>query len=172
MTTTVTVHDDDAGMVSPVNERLVWPAAKKLPPVPAQVPPAAPAAAIDMLASVSAKFAAVSAMACGLAIVKVRVEVPSAAMEAGAKALAIAGATAVTVSTAVLDAALGGASALVKAVPALLCAPGTMLVTTTVTVQLPLAGHRDAGEGESRLPGREQVARPRRRRCRRPRPWR
>ena len=55
MTTTVTVHEPLAGIVSPVKASAVWPAVKLLPAAPAQVPPAAPLALIAMPASVSVK---------------------------------------------------------------------------------------------------------------------
>ncbi len=140
VTAIVTVQEPAAGTVRPVIETLVWPAVRKLPAAPAQVPPAAPAAEIHMLASVSVKFAEVSAMPSGLVIVNVTVEMASAATAAGPNALPIEGATALTVSTAVLDTALAGASLLVSGEVVLSWAPGTMLDTTTVSVQDPFAG--------------------------------
>ena len=98
VTTTVTVHEPLAGTVRLESVSAVWPAAKALPAAPAQVPPAAPAAAIAMFVSVSVKPAEVSAMPLVLASVKVIVDVPSASIVDGAKALAIVGAAAVTVS--------------------------------------------------------------------------
>src|SRR5206468_1423319 len=54
-TTTVTVHESDAGIVRPEKASAVWPAAKLSPAAPAHVPPAAPAASITIPASVSVK---------------------------------------------------------------------------------------------------------------------
>ncbi len=83
-------------------------------PAPAQVPPALPLAAMAIDASVSVKAAAVSARGLGLASVKVMVEVPSAAIVAGANALAIVGG-AVTTRLAFAAARLAPALALVTA---------------------------------------------------------
>src|SRR3954468_11769025 len=47
-TSTVTVQASDAGTERPENARAACPVAKLLPPAPAQVPPAAPAASITM----------------------------------------------------------------------------------------------------------------------------
>ncbi len=129
-----------AGIVRPVSVSAVAPAAKLFPDAPVQVPPAAPAALICMFASVSVKFAPVTATPLLFDSVKVIVLVPLAAIEVGAKALAIVGATAVTVRFAVLEAAPVGALALATPDVAFGWTPGMLLVTTTVTVQLPLAG--------------------------------
>src|SRR6476469_6819017 len=93
-TTTVTVQASDAGTESPVNESAVWPATKLLPPAPAQVPPALPAASITMPESASVKDAPVSAIGFGLVMVKVMVLVPPSETVAGEKPLEIDAATA------------------------------------------------------------------------------
>ncbi len=75
-TTMVTVHESDAGTVRPANVRFVWFAVNELPAAPAQVPPAVLAASIVMPASASVKVAEVSAIAFGLVMVNVIVDVP------------------------------------------------------------------------------------------------
>jgi hypothetical protein len=82
-TTIVTVHERDAGTARPVKARLVCPAVKLLPPAPAHVPPAAPAASTCMPESVSVKVPPVSAIGFGLVSVKVIVLVPPIATLAG-----------------------------------------------------------------------------------------
>src|SRR6185437_412621 len=66
-------------------------------------------------------------------------------MLAGANALAMVGAVAVTVSVATFDAAPVGACALATPLAWLFCGPGTSLVTTKVTVQLPGVAPAAAG---------------------------
>ena len=100
VTTTVTVHEPLAGTVRFDRVSAVWPATKTLPAAPTQVPPAAPAAETAMFVSASVKPAAVSAVPLVLASVKVIVDVPSALIVAGAKALAIVGTAAFTVRVA------------------------------------------------------------------------
>jgi len=107
-TTTVAVHESDAGMLIPLKDKFAWFAAKLLPPAPAQVPPAAPAASITMPESTSENAAPVSAKVFGFVIVKVSVVVPPSGMVDDVKALLIEGGEA-TASEA--DAAVpGGAS--------------------------------------------------------------
>ena len=109
---------------------------------PVQLPAAKPAALMLMLTSVSVKLAAVNAMALVLLKVKVIVEVPSAAIDVGRKALAmVAGSTAATTRFAVLDTAPIGAWVLDRPVVVVLgLVPAVVLVTVMVTVQLPFAG--------------------------------
>ena len=76
----------------------------------------------------------------GLLIVTVSVAVPPDTIDAGAKALLIVGADAVTVSVAVFETALAGASFVVSTDVVFGCMPATLLTTTTVTVQLAAAG--------------------------------
>ena len=91
-----------------------------------------------MFTSVSVKVAPVKAIPLVLLKVKVIVDVPPMAMDAGAKALAIVGATAVTVRFAVLDAAPAtGVWVLTTPDVVFGLVPTMSDVTTTVTVQLP-----------------------------------
>ena len=98
-----------------------------------------------MLASVSLNDAPVSATPSLLPSVKVMVLVAPYAMLAGPKALAMVAGVAVTVSVATLEAAPVGACALATALAWLPCGPGTSLVTTNVTVQLPGVAPAAAG---------------------------
>src|SRR3981081_4098077 len=66
-------------------------------------------------------------------------------MEGGAKAFAIVGVAALTVRTATLDATPVGACALGTPLAWLFWGPGTSLVTTFVTVQLPAVAPVAAG---------------------------
>src|SRR6185295_6744217 len=135
-TTTVTVHESDAGMVRPENASAVWPAAKLLPAAPAHVPPAAPAASITMPESVSVKAPLVSANAFELVIVKVIVLVALSGTLAGANALPIAGDPETDSVAEAVE--LAGAWALV-AVPVVLTTEA-LVDTDCVMVQLPFGG--------------------------------
>src|SRR5258708_33910871 len=89
-TTTVTVHESDAGTERPVKVRLVWPAMKLFPPAPAQLPPAAPVASTDMPASASGNAALVRMQTFGWVSVKVIVPVVPSGIDAGADAAGLA----------------------------------------------------------------------------------
>ncbi len=132
-TTTVTVHESDAGMVRPVKESAVCPAAKLLPPAPAQLPPAAPAALMDIPESASVKAALVSAKLLELTIVKVIVLVVPSAIDAGVKTLLMVGDPA-TASEA--EAAAPGGAWLLVAVPVVLLTV-ELVVTVCVMVHEP-----------------------------------
>ncbi len=139
-TTTVTVQELFAGMVNPVNESAVWLAVSMLLLAPVHVPPAAPAASMNMLLKVSVNAPLVSATPLVLLMVKVMVLVAPKAMLAGPKALVMLGATAVTVRLAVFDTAPIAASLLDTPEVLLGNVPGVLAVTKMVTVQLPDAG--------------------------------
>src|SRR5450432_3111378 len=104
VTNTVTVQLPLAGTVIPLKARAVAALVKLLVPAPRHVPPAAWLPLIAMLTSVSVKLAFVRLLALAFVNVKVIVLVPPEAIEAGAKPLAIVGATGVrlTVRLAVL----------------------------------------------------------------------
>ena len=136
LTTTVTVHESDAGMESPVKDKLVCPAMKLFPPAPAQLPPAAALASIDMPESVSVKAALVSAILFGFVIVKVIVLVAPRAIVVGENALKMVG-DPVTESEA--EAAAPAGAWLLVAVLVVLTTVA-LLVTVCVIVQVPPAG--------------------------------
>jgi hypothetical protein len=129
------------GMVIPVKLREVWPAVKEDGVVPVQVPPTAPATAL-MLTSVSLNAPPVRTTALLLDNVRVTTELPPATIEVGLNALAMVGVTKLlTVSEGVLLAAPAvGVWVVVTPEVVLGLAPGVLLVTLKVTVQLPLAG--------------------------------
>jgi hypothetical protein len=135
-TTTVTVHESDAGIVRPENASAVWPAVKLLPAAPAHVPPAAAEASMTMPESVSVKAPAVSAKAFEFVMVKVIVLVPPSGTAAGEKPLAIVG-DPETASVAEA-AAPAGACALVAVLVVLVT--DAVVVTDCVMVQLPPGG--------------------------------
>jgi hypothetical protein len=139
-TDTDTVHEPFAGMLRPLKLRLVWLIVKALPEAPVHVPPAAPVAPMNMPLSMSVKAALVKGTPLLFEIVKVIVLVPPIAMLDGLKALAIVGVAAVTLSVAVFEAAPVAASLAVTPDDVFGLAPGTLLVTTRVTVQDPAAG--------------------------------
>ena len=140
VTTTVTVQLPLAGMVMPLKASAVWLAVKLLVFAPTQVPAAAPVAFTRMLTRVSVKLALVSATPLVLARVKVMVEVPSALIVVGRKALLMVGVAAPTVKLTGAAGALGGAWSVVTAEVVFGKVPATSLVMTTVTVQVLLAG--------------------------------
>ena len=109
-------------------------------PAPTHVPVAAPVVLINILLKVSLNAAPVSVVALVLVIVKSIWLVPPMAMVGVINVLLIVGAAAVTVSVAVLETAPVGASALATPVVVFGSAPGVLLVTRIVTVQLPNAG--------------------------------
>src|SRR5258706_10411187 len=127
-TTTVTVHESDAGTERPVKVRFVWPAVKLFPPAPAQLPPAAPVASIDMPASTSVNAALVGMKAFGFVSVKVIVLVVPRGIDAGANALRIEGEPA---TDSVAEAAAPGGAWLLVAV---LVGVFTVAVAETVCV--------------------------------------
>jgi hypothetical protein len=130
-----------AGIVRPAKEsNPPWLAVKALPDAPVHVPPAAPVALMNMPARVSLKAAPVRAMPLLLAIVKSICDVPPSEMVLGVNDLAMVGTTDVTVNVAVLEAAPMAASLLDTPELVFGFIPGTLLVTTMVTVQLPPAG--------------------------------
>ena len=135
-TTTVTVHESDAGTVRPENASAVWPAAKLLPAAPAHVPPAAAAVSITMPESVSVNAPAVSAKAFGFVSVNVIVLVPPSGTLAGEKPFASVGDPE---TASVADAAApAGACALVAVLVVLITE--AVVVTDCVMVQLPPGG--------------------------------
>jgi hypothetical protein len=144
-TLTVTVQLALAGTVMPLKERFVAPAAKLLPPAPAQVPPAAPAAKICMLESASVKATEVSATA--LLLVKVMVNVDELVADA-VLARMVPGlnpsetdAGENTVRVAVFEGGPAtGVCSEVTPVAAFGFAPEVLLVSVSVTVQLEAAG--------------------------------
>jgi hypothetical protein len=142
VTTTVTVQVPPAGIVSPVKLNAVLPAVKELPEAPVQVPPAAPVAEMLMLLSVSAKAAPVSAVVALLLLfsVKVTVEVPPEVIAEGAKALSIVGSASTVRLAVLLTAPVPVVCVLVTPLLVFGLTPAVLLVTTTVTVQLPAEG--------------------------------
>jgi hypothetical protein len=136
-TTTVTVHESDAGTVSPLNVSAACPAVKLLPPAPAHVPPPAPVASITMPAGiVSVKPALVSVIGFGLVSVKVTVLVPPIATVAGENALLIDGTLEVEIEA---EAAVPAAASLLVAVLVVLVTLA-VVVTLCVIVQVAPAG--------------------------------
>src|SRR5258706_1315449 len=127
-TPTVTVHESDAGTKRPVKLRLVCPAVSLSPPAPAQLPPAAPVASIDMPASTSVNAALVSMKTFGFVSVKVIVLVVPSGIDAGANALRIEGEPA---TDSVAEAAAPGGAWLLVAVLVVLF---TVAVAETVFV--------------------------------------
>jgi hypothetical protein len=107
---------------------------------PTHVPVAAPVALMNILASVSENAALVSATPFVFVIAKSIWLVPPSAIVGVTKVFTMVGATAVTVSVAVLDTAPTGVCALETPEVVFGKAPGVFAVTSRVTVQLPLAG--------------------------------
>ncbi len=140
VTTTVTVQLPLAGMVRPAKVSAVCPLVKLLLLAPTQVPPAFCAPLIDMLPSVSLKLAPVSGKPFVLANVKVIVLVPPDVIEVGENALAMVGSATTVRLTALLPAPAVGVSVVLTPLVLFGLVPSVLLVTTTVTVQLPLAG--------------------------------
>ena len=144
-TCTVTVQLPLAGMVRPLKERLVAPAVNELPAAPVQVPPAAPVAKICIPVSASVKATEVSAAALLLARVMVSVDLLAGdaalvRMTPGKKPTDSCGGESTT-RFAVLEAGPAtGDSLLVTPEAVLLLMPELLLVTVTVTVQLPVNG--------------------------------
>jgi len=104
-----------------------------VPPAPAQLPPAGPAALMDIPASVSVKAALVSAKLFEFTIVKVIVLVVPSGIDAGANALLMVGEPA-TASDA--EAAAPGGAWLLVAVPVVLLTV-ELVVTVCVIVHEP-----------------------------------
>src|SRR5258708_22872265 len=125
------------GMVMPLKERFVAPATKVFGVVPAQVPVTAPPTAL-LLDSVSVKEPLVRLEALVLESVSVTVEVPPDAIAAGAKALAIVGATNTVRLALLLAAPAVGVCVVVTPEVELGCTPAVLLVTEKMTVQLGL----------------------------------
>jgi hypothetical protein len=135
-TTTVTVHDSAAGTLSPLKASADWFALKLLPPAPAHVPAAAPAASITMPESESVNAAPVSAKELGFVMVKVSVLVPPRGTVAGENALLMDGGEA-TASEA--DAALPAGASLLVAV-LVVFVTGVFDVTACVMVHVAPGG--------------------------------
>jgi hypothetical protein len=110
-----------------------------LDPAPVQVPPAFCAPLIAIFESVSVKVAAVSALVFVFDRVKVSVDVPPTVIVAGLKAFEIVGFVRTVRST---DAEPVPKVVCDVVIPLVLlgCVPTVLEVTSTVTVQLPLAG--------------------------------
>jgi hypothetical protein len=127
-------------MVNPLSVNAVAAFAKLFPLAPTQVPPALCAPLIAMFASVSVKLAPVKALAFGFVNVKVIVEVPPLWIVPVPNAFAIVGAPR-TVRFAVFDVVPAvGVCVVVTPLVVFGLTPTVLEVTTTVTVQLPLAG--------------------------------
>jgi hypothetical protein len=93
-----------------------------------------------VVGKVSVTLVTVIGPAFGLVMVMVKVEVLPAVIAAGAKALAMVGAAAVTVRLAVFETTLAGACVVVIALVVFGLVPGVLLRTITETVQEPDAG--------------------------------
>jgi hypothetical protein len=140
VTSTVTVQFPPDGMVIPLNVRLVAPSVKELVPAPVQVPPAVCAPLIDISLSVSVKVAEVRLMAFKLASVKVMVDVSPVLIVDGLKAFEMV-AFASTVRSTELEGVPRVVSFVVTPLVTFGFVPTVDEVTSTVTVQLPLAGN-------------------------------
>jgi hypothetical protein len=139
VTVTVTVQLLLAGIEIPLKVSAVVAFAKLLLAAPVHVPPALWAPLIDILLKVSEKPAPVKILALGLESVNVMVEVPPVTMVAGLKAFEmVAGPS--TVKFAVFDAVPIAVCAVVTPLVVFGFTPSVLDVTTTVTVQLLLAG--------------------------------
>ena len=127
------------GIVIPVKLRAVAPASKEDGVVPPQVPPTAPATAL-MLVRVSVNAPPDKAIPLLFDRVRVTRELPPDTIEVGLNALEMVGAANTVRMAELLGDPAVGVCVVVTPEVVLLLEPTVLLVTLTVTVQLPLAG--------------------------------